>query len=115
MAALGKSGNLVLIRFPALLGFHRLAKAVALAIHLKNVAVVGQTVQQHCGHWFAHRSQTDTIVKMNKGAGKTLVGLLMLQSSLNEDVGPALYLCPTKQLVEQVVQQAAAYGIDSRA
>jgi DEAD/DEAH box helicase len=61
--------------------------------------------------WFARRTQTDTIVKMNTGAGKTLVGLLMLQSSLNEGVGPALYLCPTKQLVEQVVQQAAAYGI----
>ena len=50
MAALGKSGNLVLLRLLALLGFHRLAKAVALAIHLKNVAVVGQTVQERCGH-----------------------------------------------------------------
>src|SRR5271157_4588388 len=50
MAALGKSGNLVLLRFLALLGFHRLAKAVALTIHLKNVAVVGYTVQERCGH-----------------------------------------------------------------
>ena len=36
------------LRFPTPLGFHRLAKAVALAIHLENVAVVSQPVQQ-CG------------------------------------------------------------------
>src|SRR2546423_317815 len=50
MAALGKSGNLAFLRFLGLLRFHRLAKAVALAIHLKNMAVVGQTVQQRRSH-----------------------------------------------------------------
>ena len=46
MAALGKSGNPVSLGLPALLRFHRLAKPIALTIHLENVAVVGQTVQQ---------------------------------------------------------------------
>lgn len=63
--------------------------------------------------WHAQRPQRDVVVKMNTGAGKTLVGLLMLQSYMNEDPGPALYLCPTIQLVEQVVQQAANYGIST--
>ena len=48
---------------------------------------------------------------MNTGSGKTLVGLLMLQSLLNEEIGPALYLCPTKQLVEQAYQTAREVGI----
>jgi replicative superfamily II helicase len=48
---------------------------------------------------------------MNTGSGKTLVGLLMLQSLLNEEIGPALYLCPTKQLVEQVYETAREVGI----
>jgi hypothetical protein len=48
---------------------------------------------------------------MNTGSGKTLVGLLMLQSLVNEEIGPVLYLCPTKQLVEQVYQTGAELGI----
>jgi len=61
--------------------------------------------------WYRNREKEDVIVKMNTGSGKTLVGLLMLQSSLNEGIGPALYLCPTHQLVAQVVNQASQYGI----
>ena len=63
--------------------------------------------------WMSRRQEKDCVIKMNTGAGKTLVGLLMLQSSLNEGVGPVLYLCPTRQLVEQVVAQAAKYGIST--
>ncbi|MCS4570261.1 hypothetical protein FZ989_07420 [Clostridium perfringens] len=48
---------------------------------------------------------------MNTGAGKTLVGLLMLQSSLNEGVGPAVYICPNLQLVDQVIENSKLYGI----
>ena len=50
---------------------------------------------------------------MNTGSGKTLVGLLMLQSCLNENLGPALYLCVDKQLVEQVVEMANECGISN--
>ncbi|WP_435022726.1 DEAD/DEAH box helicase (plasmid) [Tundrisphaera sp. TA3] len=63
--------------------------------------------------WFARRDEQDAVIKMNTGAGKTMVGLLMLQSSLNEGVSPAIYLCPTKQLVEQVVAQAKGCGIQT--
>jgi DEAD/DEAH box helicase/Helicase C-terminal domain len=61
--------------------------------------------------WHARRDERDIVVKMNTGSGKTLVGLLMLQSLLNEEVGPALYLCPNKQLIEQVHQNAVEVGI----
>ena len=36
----------------------------------------------------------DTIVKLHTGEGKTLVGLLMLQSSMTAGLGPCIYLCP---------------------
>jgi len=58
-----------------------------------------------------HRTDKDTIVKLHTGQGKTLIGLLMLQSFLNEGYGPALYLCPDKILVRQTVNQAHAFGI----
>src|SRR4249920_2616052 len=50
MAVLGKNGRSVLCRLPALLGFHRLAKAIALTIHFENVAAVGKPVQKRSGH-----------------------------------------------------------------
>ena len=61
--------------------------------------------------WFPQRTQRDTIVKMSTGAGKTVVGLLMLQSSLNEGIAPALYVCPTVQLVQQITSEASALGV----
>ena len=57
------------------------------------------------------RGEQDVILKMHTGQGKTLVGLLMLQSKLNEGVSPALYLCPNNFLVNQTVVQAQAFGI----
>lgn len=62
--------------------------------------------------WFARRAKDrDAIFKMNTGSGKTVVALLALQSSLNEGVTPALYLCPNKQLVDQVVAEASDLGL----
>ena len=61
--------------------------------------------------WFATRVQEDTIIKLNVGSGKTLVGLLLLQSCINEECGPALYVCPDRQLVAQVVEEAKLLGI----
>ena len=61
--------------------------------------------------WFNVRQNKDTIIKMNTGSGKTLVALLILQSCLNQGVGPALYVVPDKFLVEQVKTQADALGI----
>ncbi|MDZ4418790.1 DEAD/DEAH box helicase [Bacillus cereus] len=61
--------------------------------------------------WNSRREERDIVGVMNTGAGKTLIGLLMLYSKLQEGVGTAVYLCPDTQLVEQVCNQAALYGI----
>ena len=61
--------------------------------------------------WFERRTERDLVIKMNTGGGKTLVGLLMLQSCLNENQGPALYVAPNVFLVEQVVAQATELGL----
>jgi replicative superfamily II helicase len=63
--------------------------------------------------WFETRDQRDSIIKLNVGGGKTLVGLLLLQSCLNEGVGPALYVCPDNQLVSQVLDEACELGIET--
>ncbi len=57
------------------------------------------------------RAQRDLIIKLHTGQGKTLIGLLMLQSRLNENNGPVLYLCPNHFLVEQTCVQAKQFGV----
>ncbi len=54
---------------------------------------------------------TDVILKMHTGQGKTLVGLLMLQSKLNAGQGPSLYLCANRFLVNQTRDQAEQFGL----
>lgn len=61
--------------------------------------------------WFEQRNNKDTIIKMNTGSGKTIVALMILQSCLNEGVGPAMYVVPDKYLVKQVMEQAGELGI----
>ena len=61
--------------------------------------------------WYEHRNRRDIVIKMNTGSGKTLVGLLLLRSRLNEGKGPALYLCPNNHLVSQVRNEADKLGI----
>jgi len=62
--------------------------------------------------WHAtRRSDRDVILKLHTGQGKTLLGLLMLQSKLNEGKGPALYLCPNHFLVNQTLEQAKQFGV----
>lgn len=60
--------------------------------------------------WFADRNNVDAMIKMNTGSGKTVVGLLCLQSCLNEGFGPAVYIAPDKYLVAQVLAEAKALG-----
>lgn len=62
--------------------------------------------------WFDQRDNKDCVIKLNVGSGKTLVGLLLLQSSLNEGKGPALYVAPDKQLSQQVMNEAGAIGLE---
>jgi replicative superfamily II helicase len=65
--------------------------------------------------WYAdHRSKRDVILKLHTGEGKTLIGLLILQSKLNEkheQGSRALYLCPNHFLVNQTLSQAKQFGV----
>ena len=57
--------------------------------------------------WYENfRNQKDIILKLHTGQGKTLVGLLILQSIINQGKGPCLYVCPIfiwliKRLIKQ--------------
>ena len=61
--------------------------------------------------WFERRSAKDLTIKMNTGGGKTVVGLLCLQSSLNENIKPAVYITPDPFLVTQVLEEAQALAL----
>ncbi|MEI2313657.1 DEAD/DEAH box helicase family protein [Bacillus nitratireducens] len=62
--------------------------------------------------WFTdYREKKNTVIKMNTGSGKTVVGLLILKSYLNENKGPAVYIVPDNYLVEQVIIEATDLGI----
>ena len=64
------------------------------------------------GEW-SRRAQNDrdVIVKLHTGQGKTLIGLLILQSRLHANRGPAVYLCPDNFLIAQACDQAEQFGI----
>jgi hypothetical protein len=61
--------------------------------------------------WYDRRSERDLVIKVNTGAGKTIDGLVILQSYLNGGQGPALYVAPDKYLAEQVRLEAKKIGI----
>ena len=62
-------------------------------------------------NWFKRREERDLVIKMNTGSGKTIVGLLILKSSMNESKVPATYIAPDKYLVQQVINEAEKLGI----
>lgn len=62
--------------------------------------------------WLARRDEPNLLVKMNTGGGKTVVGLLLLKSSLNEGKGPAVYVSPTQYLAQQVTMEATGLGLE---
>lgn len=62
--------------------------------------------------WYkSHLANKDVIIKLHTGQGKTLIGLLILQSLINQKKGPALYLCPDNLLINQTREQARLFGI----
>jgi hypothetical protein len=67
----------------------------------------GQVLEE----WYRRRDEKDTVLKMNTGGGKTVVGLLACQSSLNEGFGPALYIAPDPYLADQAIQQGRELGL----
>jgi replicative superfamily II helicase len=64
-------------------------------------------------NWFSKRESENIIIKMNTGSGKTIVGLLILKSCLNEGKGPAVYVAPDKYLENQVESEAILLGIET--
>lgn len=59
------------------------------------------------------RAERDHVVKMPTGTGKSAVGLLYLLSQMLETGRPVVYLCPTVQLVDQVLVEATRIGIEA--
>ena len=63
-------------------------------------------------NWYNKKlNNKDVILKLNTGAGKTLVGLLMLDSRRRMNHELEVYLCNTKYLVTQTLKQAKQFGI----
>lgn len=54
---------------------------------------------------------SDVAIELPTGAGKTLVGLLIAEWRRQSKTERVVYLCPTRQLANQVVVQAGKYGI----
>lgn len=61
--------------------------------------------------WHRNRSDSDVAIEMNTGGGKTLVGLLIGRSLVNEMRKRVLYVCPNNQLVEQTYDRAREIGL----
>ncbi len=60
--------------------------------------------------WFDNREEADTLLELNTGAGKSLVGLLIAESAARQNA-KVLYLCPNIDLVEQVSREADSIGL----
>lgn len=61
--------------------------------------------------WHDHRESSDVAITLNTGAGKTLIGLLIAQSLLNESHRQVVYACGSIQLVAQTADKARGYGL----
>lgn len=56
--------------------------------------------------------ERDIVIKLSTGSGKTVVGLVYAEMMRRTYRGePSVYLCPTNQLVEQVVQTGHSIGV----
>jgi len=62
--------------------------------------------------WYSeYQNRKNTIIKLHTGEGKTLIGLLLLLSKMNQGKGPSLYICPNIYLVDQTCLEAEKFGI----
>ncbi len=86
---------------------------IFLKLPKKDVNDLYQSQSTVLSEWFQKRDTKDTIIKLHTGGGKTLVGLLIAKSIMNETKGPVLYLVPNKQLRNQVHGLSEQYGVDS--
>lgn len=58
-----------------------------------------------------NQTNSNIIIKMNTGSGKTVVGLVMLKSYLNRQKGKAVYIVPDNYLTKQVIEESKKLGI----
>ncbi|GLU28014.1 DEAD/DEAH box helicase family protein [Brucella sp. NBRC 12950] len=61
--------------------------------------------------WHLARDKHDSAVLLNTGAGKSIVGVLIAQSLVNEQIGPIVFACSTIDLVEQTARECDRLGI----
>jgi len=61
--------------------------------------------------WHVARNHDDVAIVLNTGAGKTLIGLLVAQSLVNETKGKVVFACASIQLIEQTREKAEGYGL----
>jgi hypothetical protein len=59
------------------------------------------------------RAERDHVLKLGTGVGKSSVALLYLRPYMAETKRPGVYLCPTKQLVLQVINEASLLGVQA--
>lgn len=62
------------------------------------------------GAWFENPRE-DNLVLLNTGAGKTIVGLLIAQSYVNQGIRNVIYACSTIDLVYQTAREAKKLGL----
>jgi hypothetical protein len=90
----------------------------ALFRDLRNRKVEGLLSQQAdmLRTYMEHVDESDVALQMPTGSGKTLVGLLIAEWRRRKFRERSIFLCPTKQLVNQVVEQASEkYGLRTHA
>lgn len=61
--------------------------------------------------WNDKREERDVAISLTTGAGKTVVGLLIAQSLVNEGLRNVVYVCSTNDLVMQTSGEADSIGI----
>ena len=61
--------------------------------------------------WHKNRASSDNMILLNTGAGKSIVGVLIAQSLVNEAVGPVVFACSTIDLVEQTARECDRLGL----
>jgi hypothetical protein len=62
--------------------------------------------------WHEKRGNSDNLILLNTGAGKTIVGLIIAESLRRESRGNVVYVCPTNDLVKQVSKEASKIGLE---
>lgn len=62
------------------------------------------------GTWF-EKKRDETLIQLNTGAGKTIIGLLIAQSYVNQGISNVIYACGTIDLVHQTAREAKKLGL----